>query len=254
WHLECSAMCLEHLGETVDIHCGGIDLVFPHHENEIAQSRCANAGSPLARYWLHNGFLNVDATKMSKSLGNVLLVHDLLQQRPGEAIRLALLSAHYRQPLDWTDAGLDEAVRRLDRLYGALRGVEPGPKAEPAAAVLAALHDDLNTPLALSELAQLARRLNRAEDPGERVRLAAELRASGELLGLLSADPQSWFERAAGADDAPDDAAIEAQIAAREAARGRRDFAEADRIRDELAAAGIQLEDGAGGTRWRRRS
>jgi cysteinyl-tRNA synthetase len=254
WHIECSAMAEAHLGKTIDIHAGGQDLVFPHHENELAQSTCAHDGAPFARYWLHNGFLSMDSTKMSKSLGNVILVHELVKTVPGEVIRLALLGAHYRQPLDWTDATLDNSRRKLDRLYGALRGigVEPADRraAEPPAAVLAALQDDLNTPKALAELFDLAKELNKTESVDARREQAAALLAAGDLLGLLQQDPEAWF--AGAADGELDAAAIDDLIAQREAARASKDFARADTIRDQLADAGITIEDGSSGTRWRR--
>ncbi len=252
WHIECSAMVAEHLGPTIDIHGGGNDLIFPHHENEIAQSTCANGGVLFARYWLHNGFVNVDHTKMSKSLGNVLLVRDLLKQAPGEAIRLALLAAHYRQPLDWTSEVLPEAQRKLDRLYGALRDVEgwQGLPAEPDPDFIAALDDDLNTPQALAVLFNLARDANRSTDAAERAALAARLRASAALLGLLGTDPDAWFMTEVS--DGLSAEQIETMLAARRAARASRDFKLADQIRDELVAAGILIEDGAEGTRWRR--
>jgi cysteinyl-tRNA synthetase len=254
WHIECSAMSARHLGETLDIHGGGNDLIFPHHENEIAQSTCAHHGAPFCRYWVHNGFVNVDHTKMSKSLGNIVLVRDLLKLAPGEAIRLALLSAHYRQPLDWSEEVLKEARRKLDRLYGALRDVAGWQQgwrgAEPDPEFLAALEDDLNTPKALAALFDLARDVNRSEDPVERLGLAARLRASGELLGLLATEPQAWFT----AEDAAalSNADVERLLEERREARGRRDFAAADRIRVQLTEAGIAIEDGAEGTRWRR--
>ena len=249
WHLECSAMIEKHLGDTIDIHGGGQDLVFPHHENEIAQSTCAHGGQQFVNFWMHNGFLNVNATKMSKSLGNVLLVRQLRDQADGEAIRLALISAHYRQPLDWTAETLVEATRKLDRLYGALRGnLVEGVDADIDADVLAALHDDLNTPQAIAALFALAREINRSDDADERARLAARLQASGNLIGLLERPAEDWFARGHDADAA----AIEAAIAARAAAKAARDFAEADRIRDDLLAQGIQLSDGAEGTTWRR--
>jgi cysteinyl-tRNA synthetase len=254
WHLECSAMSERHLGETIDIHGGGQDLVFPHHENEIAQSVCAHGGKTFARYWLHNGFLNIESTKMSKSLGNVTLVRELLQQAPGEAIRLALLSAHYRQPLDWTAAGLIEARRKLDRLYGALQRAEAHgelPSADAPQAVVEALEDDLNTPQALAEMFAIARAINRSEDAAEQRRLGAQLRAAGQLTGLLQASPDAWFE---GETDltAAEVTEIEALIARRAEAKAARDFATADRLRDELAGRGIAIQDGADGTRWRR--
>src|SRR5690606_25337838 len=253
WHIECSAMIEKSFGpETIDIHGGGHDLIFPHHENEIAQSTCARNGALFCRYWMHNGFVNVDAEKMSKSLGNVLLVHDLLKQAPGEAIRLALLSAHYRQPLDWTDAALKEAKAQLDRLYRALdslRDVEAEPGEAPEAFV-AALADDLNTPKAMAELHHLAGLANKATDPAERRRLKSELLAAGWLMGLLQQDPAAWL-RGAGTGVAVDAAEIEALIAARKDARARKDWAESDRIRNDLAARGILLEDQGGETSWR---
>ena len=253
WHLECSAMVKKHLGETIDIHGGGQDLVFPHHENELAQSRCAHDGAAFARFWLHNGFLSIDSTKMSKSLGNVLLVHDLIETVPGEVIRLALMSAHYRQPLDWSDDTVEGARRQLDRLYGALRGIDVDAAARAAAAppdgVVAALEDDLNTPKALAEMFHLTRRLNKAREREERRQLAAELYAAGELTGLLQSDPERWF---AGSGGELAEAEIEQLLLERNRARDKRDFAEADAIRDRLANAGIAIEDSPSGTRWRR--
>ena len=254
WHIECSAMSARHLGKTIDIHGGGNDLIFPHHENEIAQSTCAHHGVPFCRYWLHNGFLNVDHTKMSKSVGNILLVRDLLEQAPGEAIRLALLSAHYRQPLDWTGELLTQARRNLDRLYGTLRDVQGWSdcwrEAGPDPAFMAALEDDLNTPRALAALFDLSRECNRSDDAEVRRRMAARLRASAELMGLLAAEPEAWFTAEVTASLSSAD--VERLIVERREARTRRDFAAADRIRDQLAAAGIAIEDGADGTRWRR--
>ena len=252
WHIECSAMIEAHLGETIDIHGGGADLIFPHHENEIAQSTCAHAGAPLARYWMHNGMLRVEGEKMSKSLGNFFTVRDLLDRAPGEAVRLLLLSAHYRQPLDWTEKGLQEAVGTLDRFYLALRrvaDVEASPEAP--ATVRAALSDDLNTPLAIAALHALVTDINKSDDPAEQARLKGEILGAGALLGLLGQDPESWLQRG-GADDLSAEA-IEALLADRIAARKAKDFKEADRIRDGLIAAGILLEDGPGGTTWRRK-
>jgi cysteinyl-tRNA synthetase len=255
WHIECSAMAARHLGDTIDIHAGGQDLVFPHHENESAQSCCAHGGADFARYWVHNGFLSMDHEKMSKSLGNVVLVHDLIKEIPGEVIRLALLGAHYRQPLDWSEDTIKSAKRMLDRLYGAVRGIDvPAAmraEAEPPDALIAALEDDINTPKALAEFFALAKTLNKAVSADERERLAAVVLATGDLMGLLQYDPEHWFgggdvEGELSADE------IETLIAKRNAARAAKDFATADAIRDELAAAGIKIEDGPEGTTWRR--
>ena len=251
WHIECSAMGKKHLGITFDIHGGGLDLVFPHHENEIAQSRCLHDGAALARFWVHNGYLTVAGEKMSKSLGNFLTVRDLLAEAPGEAIRLAMLTTHYRQPLDWTAAGLASAREALDRLYGALRklaDVEAAGRV-PAGDLVAALEDDLNTPRAVAALHAAAGAANKAAGP-ERARLKAALLGGGDLLGILQQDPESWFRGAAGTGD---EAEIDAMIAARARARGAGDFAAADRIREALGQRGIVLEDGPGGTSWRRR-
>jgi cysteinyl-tRNA synthetase len=265
WHIECSAMAERHLGATIDIHGGGVDLVFPHHENEVAQSTCVHSGKTYARFWVHNGLVVLNGEKMSKSLGNFLLVQDALAEHGGESVRLALLKAHYRQPLDWTDSLVSEARQNLDRLYGALRdaGITGATRAGAAAGgaadadvpggVLAALEDDLNTPLALSELLGVARSLNTSRDDGERRRLARGLRAGGALLGLLEADPQAWFERPGGAaSDGLDAAEIDSLLAQRDAFRRDRNYREADRIRDRLAERGVVIEDKPGGARWRR--
>jgi cysteinyl-tRNA synthetase len=269
WHIECSAMVEAHLGVTVDIHGGGLDLKFPHHENEIAQSVCAHDGAPLARIWLHNGFLDVEREKMSKSLGNVVLVRDLLRAAPGEAIRYALLSAHYRKPLDWSEAGLARAKHALDRLYLTLSELpgpnEPdtGPGMESEAhpqpglateaplpeALVAALEDDLNTPKAFAELFALARAANASTDQDQRRALKGQLLAGGSMLGLLQQDPEAWLKTTGRA--AIDAAEVERLIELRAAARKAKDFEEADRIRDQLAAEGVILEDQPGRTRWR---
>jgi cysteinyl-tRNA synthetase len=251
WHIECSAMVEAHLGVTIDIHGGGLDLKFPHHENEIAQSVCAHDGAALARFWLHNGFLDVEREKMSKSLGNVILVRDLLRSAPGEAIRYALLSAHYRKPLDWSEAALQRAKHALDRLYLTLSDL-PGPD-EPGAAMpeslVAALEDDLNTPKAFAELLALARAANASDDHAERRELKGRLLAGARLLGLLQQDPQIWLKTTGRAEI--DEAEVERLIELRAAARKAKDFEEADRIRDQLAAEGVILEDQPGRTRWR---
>ena len=230
WHVECSAMIERHLGETIDIHGGGLDLIFPHHENEIAQSRCAHAGAPLARFWVHNGFVDMGAEKMSKSLGNIVTPAELLAQgHKGETLRLALLSAHYRSPLPWTESLLAQAKTNLDKLYRAASDPEPGDADE---GVVEALRDDLNTPLALTRLMAL-------DD-------AATIKASAGRLGLLQSSADEWFQGDA------DSGAIQTRIAERAEAKKNRDFATADRIRDELRADGIVLEDNPDGTTWRK--
>ncbi len=254
WHIECSAMIERMLGPTIDIHGGGSDLMFPHHENEIAQSQCAHGGAPLARTWLHNGMLTGDGEKMSKSLGNFLVLGDVLQEAPGEAVRYYLLKTHYRQSLDWTADGLRQARQELDRFYRALRGLPRpaiGLNDEVDPAVLAALEDDLNTPQAIAELHRLVTELNKADDT-ERPARAAALLASAALLGLLQADPEQHLHWSGTAASAPGADAIQALVDARIAARQRRDFAEADRIRAALADMGVLLEDGPTGTSWRR--
>jgi cysteinyl-tRNA synthetase len=250
WHIECSAMAEAHLGETIDIHAGGNDLLFPHHENEVAQSTCAHGGKVFARFWIHNGMLDFGGTKMSKSLGNVSVLHDLLKAQPAEALRYALLTAHYRQPLDWTDGLIEQSVKTLDRLYGTLRDLsEVAAVAIVPEALEAALCDDLNTPIALSELARIAGEARKADSIDEKARLKSELLGAGSLLGLLQQSPETWFAR--GNDDS-DDARIQALVDERNAAKKAKDFARSDAIRDQLAAEGILLEDTAQGVRWRR--
>jgi cysteinyl-tRNA synthetase len=254
WHLECSAMAAEHLGETIDIHGGGQDLVFPHHENERAQSICAHGGKPFARYWMHNGFLTMDSEKMSKSLGNTLTVHGLVDMFRGEVLRYVLLTAHYRKPLNWTDDAIQKAQHNLDKMYKALLSAQERfdttfSASQPGTDVLAALDDDLNTPDALKLMQSLVTPLNNADSATEAQAVAGELLANGELIGLLQANPETWFK---GASDEAGDAAIDELVRQRDEARANRDFARADALRDELTAMGIALEDGADGSRWRR--
>ncbi len=255
WHLECSVMSEKYLGVPIDIHGGGQDLIFPHHENERAQSLCAHDGLVnFANYWVHNGFVNM-GEKMSKSLGNILTVEGVLKSvnGKGEVARLMMLSTHYRKPLDWTAAGLAEAKGSADRLYTALQGlagVEVAGGDTVPDTVMKALLDDLNTPRALSEFLALAHAANKARDEDERARLKGALLAAGDILGLLQHNPEAWFK---GDEEPPDTGRIEKLIGKRNAARAARDFAAADRIRDELAAAGIVLEDRPGGkTDWKR--
>ena len=250
WHIECSAMAEAHLGQTIDIHGGGQDLVFPHHENEIAQSVCSHGGAPMARYWMHNGFLSMDSEKMSKSLGNVKLVHELVKTWPGEALRYALLTGHYRAPLDWTDALIDRTMKSLDRLYGVLRRIRTEPAAEVPEAVEAALADDLNTPKALAVLFDLAGQANRAATNEDREAAAAALLAGGRAIGILEMDPDAWF----GVADLPAEERekIDALVEARGDARRSKDFALADTLRDELTAMGVSVEDGPEGSTWRK--
>ena len=248
WHIECSAMSAAHLGETIDIHAGGVDLQFPHHENEIAQSTCAHGGKVFARWWMHNGMLTFGGTKMSKSLGNVLLVHELLKLHPPEALRLLLLRGHYRQPLDWSEGAIEQAVNTLDGWYRVLRdmaNVELPAGALPVPARMeAALCDDLNTPQALAELSVLADAARQSGTPEAK----AALLGGGTLLGLLQQDAEAWFKR--GGEQTIDAAHIDALLEERRVARAARDFKRADAIRDELAAMNIEIEDGAQGTRW----
>jgi cysteinyl-tRNA synthetase len=268
WHIECSAMSEAYLGETFDIHGGGLDLIFPHHENEIAQSVCAHEGKPFARYWLHNAFVTVDGAKMAKSEGNFRTIREVLAAAPGEAVRYALLTAHYRDPLDWTSERLAQAKNALDRFYLALRNVadiEARPAAPPRAA-MDALEDDLNTPLALTALHELLGALNKAATPADQTRLKGEIAAGGAILGLLQQDPDLWLKRervlsaqmvippmTSDAKLVVSERRIDDLVRQRSEARKARDFALADKIRAQLALEGIVLEDKPDGTtEWRR--
>ncbi|MBS1001689.1 cysteine--tRNA ligase [Acetobacter persici] len=242
WHIECSAMSHRYLGESFDIHGGGSDLLFPHHENERAQSLCCFPQGKFANYWVHNAMLLVEGEKMSKSLGNFLTIRDVLQQAPAEALRLLLLGAHYRSTLNYTQAGLQESRKVLDRFYRAL-AAGPVPDVAAPESVLRALAEDLNTPMAIAELHVLAGQAL----AGDRT-AAGALKAGAGLLGLLQEDPEKWFK----GDHSDEDAQIDALIAERTAAKKARDFARADALRDQLQGQGIVLEDTKDGTIWRR--
>ena len=253
WHLECSAMIREHLGETIDIHGGGRDLIFPHHENEIAQSRCAHGGD-YVHYWMHNAYLDIDGEKMSKSLGNFHTVRDLLESFRGEVLRFALLSAHYRSPLNFSPELLEQAESTLASLYGTLRevsGVETDGEVELASEPFyKALNDDMNTPQAIAEIHALAKELNKA-DSADKPRLKARILAAGNLLGILQQDPQQWLQGSSseGEISAED---IEVLILERQQAKLDKDYGRADEIRQDLLQQGVVLEDSREGTKWRR--
>ncbi len=261
WHIECSAMIRRHLGPVIDIHGGGSDLIFPHHENERAQSCCAG-DAPFVRYWLHNGMLTLGNEKMAKSVGNVRTIHTLLHEHHGETLRYALLKGHYRSPLAWSDDLITEARRSLDRLYQALRDVPAGNLQRPdqlsaagieqfPAALTDALADDLNTPEALAALHSLVSDIRHAGSDADRVMLRDQLLAGGWLLGLLNEDPEAWFQTGPGTAADLSSRDIELLIAERSAAKKGRDFVRADAIRDQLADSGVELEDTRDGTRWR---
>jgi len=275
WHIECSAMSEAHLGETIDIHAGGNDLMFPHHENEVAQSTCAHGGKVFARWWLHNGMLTTEGRKMSKSLGNTMQLHELLQQHPPELLRYMLMKAHYRQPLDWSPSALEQARRTLDGWYTTLRDLagsrEQGAGSRDNVALpeefLAALLDDLNTPEALAVLSRLADAARKTDTTEARAAAVNGLLAAGAFLGLLQVEPEAWFKQGlrivemsanahAGAHASADMAVLKAedidrQVAARQDARRARNFVESDRIRDELLKIGIVIEDTPEGPRWK---
>lgn len=254
WHIECSAMAQKHLGITIDIHGGGLDLLFPHHENESAQSCCANGGKPLANFWMHNGFIQLDGKKMSKSVGNFRLVCDLLENYPGEVLRYVILSAHYRSEQQFNASLLDSAKRSLDTLYGCLKATEdlsPVDVDPQTNQGFRALLDDLNTPVSISELHSLAR-FCRQGSKEKRILAKAQLLALARFLGLLQTNPDDWFKEA-HAPNALSETEIDEAIILRQKAKESKNFNEADRIRDLLAARGVILEDGRNGTSWRRR-
>ncbi len=254
WHLECSAMIEKHLGDTIDIHGGGRDLIFPHHENEVAQSCCAHDGKEYVRYWMHNGYINIGGEKMSKSLGNFRTVRELLTQYKGEVIRFALLSAQYRSELDFSADLLDQSKASLDSLYGALRDAQTVAADDRVNVkeheVYCALLDDLNTPIAISELHQIAKKLNKAGE-AEKAELKSLLLKAGELMGLLQQDPEEWFKLSAGGESISEED-IEALIVERAQSKKDKNFARADEIREELLSKGVVLEDSREGTKWRR--
>lgn len=261
WHIECSAMIKKHLGEHIDIHGGGSDLVFPHHENELAQSTCANDSRDYVNYWVHNGMLTLGQEKMSKSVGNVVTIHELRERFDGEVLRYALLSGQYRSPLAWSAELLQQAQTSLERLYQALRNAGPtgltatdfadSSFTDFPASVTDALCDDLNSPVALSALHELAGKINRSDDADEKLNLARQLLAGGWLLGLLNHDVEAYFGSSEDKDGMSDDD-IDALIQARDEAKSKRDFSRADEIRGDLLEAGIVLEDTREGTRWKR--
>jgi len=255
WHIECSVMAYQHLGETIDIHGGGSDLIFPHHENEIAQSECGLSIKRFANYWLHNGLINVKSEKMSKSLGNVLLVSNLLNEANGEVIRMALIGTHYRQPLDWTDSILEESKDKLDRMYDALLKFETDIQPDEAKVdqickkFFKALEDDLNTPKALAEVFAIVKQLNSQGNDADRVALIAAIKKCGDFLGILSYSPKQWFQENNNLKLTEEE--ILKLLELRNIARSKKDFAESDRIRDDLLLQGINIEDTKEGTIWK---
>ena len=249
WHLECSTMAKKYLGETLDIHGGGSDLIFPHHENECAQSICSHKGEPFANFWVHHGMIDFNDTKMSKSEGNLLLIKDLLEDIPGEVVRMALISAHYRKPINWSNDLIKDSKKKLDRLYGAIRKIDIFHNTEPSNEILLALADDLNTPKALSALFNIVKLINNSEDPVERDKYASTLMASASLLGLMTMSADEWFKTTPNGVLTREE--IEHLITQRERARKSKNFSESDRIRDDLLQKGVVIEDGPDGTEWR---
>ncbi len=258
WHIECTAMINAHLGKTIDIHGGGQDLIFPHHENEIAQGCCAHGGADYVRYWLHNGYITTNNEKMSKSLGNFFTVRDVLKECHGEVARYALLSAHYRSPLDWSPEAVQTAKSGLDRLYNALESaklteaqVAEAQETADAKEVVDALSDDINTPVAISQLHHYAKQINTHDSLNDKQRYASMLIKGANLLGLLTCDAEGWFKQ--GSSEANlSDAQIDALLIERSEARKNKDFARSDEIRDQLTAEGIKILDTPDGAKWQR--
>ena len=249
WHLECSTMAKKYLGKTIDIHGGGSDLIFPHHENESAQSICTHSGKTFSNLWVHHAMIDFKNIKMSKSEGNLLLIRDLLKLTSGEVIRMALISSHYRKPINWTDDLIIDSRKKLDRLYGALRSIDLLSEVEPSSIVLDALRDDLNMPKALSELFSIAKSINSSEDEKDRQRMASILKSSASLLGLLSSNAEDWFKTPKEKTISPE--TIDQLICDRELARDQKDYKKADEIRESLLESGVVIEDGPKGVLWR---
>lgn len=254
WHIECTAMIQAHLGNTIDIHGGGRDLTFPHHENELAQGTCCHDDEDYVRYWMHNGMLTVDGEKMSKSLGNFLTIRDALQQFHGEHLRLMMLSSQYRSSLDWTESLIKQSKQTLDRFYNALgeaQSLTPQAHPDSLAGVMNALNDDLNTPLAIAAMHELAGQMFKAQSDTEKQQLKWALLEAGKLLGILQEAPATWFTAASDGEISPEE--IEQLIEQRSAAKKAKDFAKADAVRQQLDDAGVEIQDTREGVRWRRK-
>ncbi|MEZ5471817.1 MAG: cysteine--tRNA ligase [Marinicella sp.] len=252
WHIECSAMAAKHLAKTIDIHCGGKDLIFPHHENEVAQSCCANDTRNFANYWVHNGFITMSDQKMSKSLGNIQLIREVLAEVTGEVARWVLLSAHYRQSVNWSAETVEQAEKTIDRIYNTLRDVQDIPTTAHAMIdpeILAALDDDLNTPKAFARINQMAKTLANTASMEKKQQLKSDLLKSCSILGVLQSDPEAWFAQKQDVDQDIKDT-VEQLIAERKQARSEKNWVRSDEIRDALDAMGVVLEDSAEGTRW----